>query len=322
MPQQNLEHLNNMKKILKEEEAWEQVSKKKAAQLESSGNYEVKTEGGKFYARKKASTPPPPPPPAPPKKEDPQQQQQQTSSPNIQDYVGQYKTQNGANIDASMDNGKLRVKVDSPVINTLLTDKGNDNFEFEAYGQKATCVGKRENGRVVSVTITVAGQSVVATKVVTAQPQTQTQTQTQTQQQTQVNTGGWMSCVSTMTSGAFYILIDKANNKPLGFGKDQAEADALKANFTGKDMIVKAENVKYSYTDAKITTFYRDPNETKAYTLILRKDGTFVSDSNYKRGLYSCRSNGHLFFQDKEAMILDESKIKKILKEHLYNINL
>ena len=60
-----------MKKILKEQEAWEQVSKKKAAQLESSGNYEVKTEGGKFFVRKKTSTPPPNPEPKKPEPKKP-----------------------------------------------------------------------------------------------------------------------------------------------------------------------------------------------------------------------------------------------------------
>jgi hypothetical protein len=122
---------------------------------------------------------------------------------------------------------------------------------------------------------------------------------------TEENIKEWQKCVEEMKDDSYLILIDKKSSKPVGFAKDQQEAERIKSNFTGREIIVKIENIKFAYVNYKLTTFYNHKDDApEEFIIILRNDGSFISDSNFKRGQYSC-NNQNIFFQNKEIQLQD-----------------
>ena len=113
----------------------------------------------------------------------------------------------------------------------------------------------------------------------------------------------WSNCIAQMAENTFYIFIDKPTNKSLGFVQDETKVDSMKVVLKSSDILVSKETCKYGNIDSTFTSWL--PSGSQSCKVLFRKDGTFVSDSKYKRGKYTCTPNNHILLTEKELKTWD-----------------
>jgi hypothetical protein len=105
-----------------------------------------------------------------------------------------------------------------------------------------------------------------------------------------------------------FIITDK-KDIPVTYFKDQAGADDFLTKNTEKGYEIKKEACVFYFEDCDLDL--QGPFSCEMY---LRKNGTFISNGDYKIGQWKCSERDRVQYFDKQ---LSEEKIRKNIKKGL-----
>jgi hypothetical protein len=241
-------------------------------------------------------------------------------STDLNDYVGKYKSENGEESEIKIDGAGLKANIQG--IPFKFTKTSKDLFDVAGFGQTGRCEFLRDSsGKVIGLTAEVGGQSVKATKVgVTAStsggsssssvPAINPQASSGSSSGSQItgSISGWPACVQRTQQKNIYIITDK-KDIPVTYFKDQAGADDFLTKNTEKGYEIKKEACVFKFEDCDLDL--QGPFSCEMY---LRKNGTFISNGDYKIGQWKCSERNRVQYFDLQ---LSEEKIRKNIKKGL-----
>ena len=241
---------------------------------------------------------------------------QPPANTDLNDYVGKYKAEDGEESEVKIDGGVLKATVKG--IAFKLTKTSKDLFDISGFGQTGRCEFLRDSsGKVVGVTAEIGTHSIKATKVgVTASTSGGSSSSSVPAINPQASSGsqitgsisGWPACVQRTQQKNIYIITDK-KDIPVTYFKDQAGADDFLTKNTEKGYEIKKEACVFKFEDCDLDL--QGPFSCEMY---LRKNGTFISNGDYKIGQWKCSERNRVQYFDLQ---LSEEKIRKNIKKGL-----
>jgi hypothetical protein len=240
-------------------------------------------------------------------------------STDLNDYVGKYKSENGEESEIKIDGAGLKANIQG--IPFKFTKTSKDLFDVAGFGQTGRCEFLRDSsGKVIGLTAEVGGQSVKATKVgVTASTSGGSSSSSVPAINPQASSGssngsfsgsisGWPKCVITGKQAKIFVITDK-KDIPVTYFKDQAGADDFLTKNQNSGYEIKKETCIFYWEDCEL-----EPSGPFSCEMYLRKNGTFVSNGDFKIGQWKCNERNRVQYFDKQ---LSEEKIRKNIKKGL-----
>jgi hypothetical protein len=243
---------------------------------------------------------------------------QPPANTDLNDYIGKYKAENGEESEIMIDGAGLKANLQG--IPFKFTKTSKDLFDVVGYGLTGRCEFLRDSsGKVIGLTAEIGGHSVKATKVgVSASAGSgsssvpainpQASSGSSTGSQITGSISGWPTCVQRTQQKNIYIITDK-KDIPVTYFKDQAGADDFLAKNNTKGYEIKKEACVFKFEDCDLDL--QGPFSCEMY---LRKNGTFISNGDYKIGQWKCSERNRVQYFDLQ---LSEEKIRKNIKKGL-----
>ena len=239
-------------------------------------------------------------------------------STDLNDYIGKYKAENGEESEIKIDGAGLNANIQG--IPFKFTKTSKDLFDVAGFGQTGRCEFLRDSsGKVIGLTAEIGGQSVKATKVGVTASTGGSGSSSVPAINPQASSGssggsfsgsvsGWPKCVQTTQQKNIFIITDK-KDIPVTYFKDQAGADDFLTKNTDKGYEIKKEACVFKFEDCDLDL--QGPFSCEMY---LRKNGTFISNGDYKIGQWKCSERNRVQYFDLQ---LSEEKIRKNIKKGL-----
>lgn len=245
---------------------------------------------------------------------------QPPANTDLNDYIGKYKAENGEESEIMIDGAGLKANLQG--IPFKFTKTSKDLFDVVGYGLSGRCEFLRDSSnKVIGLTAEIGGHSVKATKVgVSASAGSGSSSNSGGSSSVpainpQASSGrisgsvsGWPTCVQTTQQKNIYIITDK-KDIPVTYFKDQAGADDFLTKNTTKGYEIKKEACVFKFEDCDLDL--QGPFSCEMY---LRKNGTFISNGDYKIGQWKCSERNRVQYFDLQ---LSEEKIRKNIKKGL-----
>jgi hypothetical protein len=250
---------------------------------------------------------------------------QPPANTDLNDYIGKYKAENGEESEIKIDGAGLKANLQG--IPFKFTKTSKDLFDVVGYGLSGRCEFLRDSSnKVIGLTAEIGGHSVKATKVgVSASagsggssnsggsssvpainPQASSGSSTGSQFTGSIS--GWPKCVITGRQMKIFIITDKTD-KPVTYFKDQAGADDFLSKNQNGGYEIKKEICIFYWEDCEL-----EPSGPFSCEMYLRKNGTFVSNGDFKIGQWKCNERNRVQYFDKQ---LSEEKIRKNIRKGL-----
>ena len=245
------------------------------------------------------------------------------ASSGLNEYAGKYKTQSGDESEVKIDGEKLKVVVQEIPLKLTKT-ASKDLFDVSGAGLTGRCEFLRDSsGKVVGLSAEIGTHSIKASKVGVSSSSTPAINPSAGGSTPAINPSaggsqssgsfsgsisGWPKCVITGKQTKIFIITDKIDT-PVTFFKDQAGADDFLTKNESKGYEIKKETCIFYWEDCEL-----EPSGPFSCEMYLRKNGTFVSNGDFKIGQWKCNERNRVQYFDKQ---LSEEKIRKNIKKGL-----